>query len=205
MTTASRTAFLLALTLLPAAGCASRDLWQQPETVIETLAIAPGASVADIGSGDGYFVPYLSSAVGAEGTVYAVDVDEEKVEGLQSLVADRGLANVKVVLAPYDDPALPDGEIDLVFLCNTYHHVEDRADYFRRVQADLSERGRVAVLEPNEDLTGIVSLFIEEGHTSSAPEVRAEMTQAGYQTVESHDFLVSQIFEIFMPRAATSP
>ena len=178
-------------------GCATRDLWQQPSAVIEMLEIAPGNRVADIGAGDGYFIPYLSDAVGPEGTVYAVDVDPEKIGDLEMLVENRQLANVKVVLASYDDPALPDGEIDLVFLCNTYHHIEKRSEYFSRVRADLTYTGRVAVLEPNEDATGIVSLFTDEGHTSSAPRVRAEMTEAGYRTTASYDFLTSQIFEVF--------
>jgi ubiquinone/menaquinone biosynthesis C-methylase UbiE len=190
----------LGLILPLVAGCATRDLWQQPEAVIARLEIAAGQTVADVGAGDGYFIPYLSSAVGPEGTVYAVDVDADKIEELELLVAHSGLTNVKVVHAPYDDPALPDGEIDLVFLCNTYHHIDERADYFRRTRGDLTATGRVAVLEPNEDATGIVSLFHDEGHTSSAPRVRDEMALAGFETTASYDFLASQIFEVFSPK-----
>ena len=194
--------FCLAAALLLAAGCATRDAWQQPETVIETLAIAPGATVADVGAGDGYFVPWLSRAVGPEGRVFAVEVDAERVVDLEQLVADEGLDNVEVVLGGFEDPGLPDGEIDLVFLCNTYHHIEARPAYFARVRTDdLTRGGRVAILDPNRDATGMVSWFLEDGHTSSAPEVREEMAQAGYESTASPDFLVSQIFEIFAPQA----
>ena len=197
-----RTPLLLTLALPLFLGCATRDLWQQPQSVIDKLDIVPGASVADIGAGDGYFLPYLSKAVGPEGRVYAVDVDEEKIASLKQLVDDERFTNVEVVLAPFDDPALPDGEIDLVLIVNTYHHIEDRPDYFRRLRSDLSYTGRIAVLEPNEDAGGVVSLFITEGHTSSAPRVREEMREAGYEAIASYDFVAPQIFEVFIPREA---
>ena len=124
---------------------------------------------------------------------------------LETFVAERGLANVRVVHAPYDDPSLPDGAIDLVFLCNSYHHIEDRPAYFAGVRRDLRAGGRVAVLDPDEDATAPVSWLLDEGHTSRAAEVRDEMQQAGYAPAASHDFLLTQIFEIFVPADGERP
>ena len=59
-----------------------RARWQLPDEVIQTLALQPGDRVADLGSGEGYFLPYLSRAVGPTGRVYAVDVESEIVEEL---------------------------------------------------------------------------------------------------------------------------
>ena len=53
-----------------------RDRWQQPERVVESLGLEPGTSVADIGSGGGYFAFRLAAAVGTSGRVYAVDLDD---------------------------------------------------------------------------------------------------------------------------------
>jgi ubiquinone/menaquinone biosynthesis C-methylase UbiE len=174
-----------------------RGSWQRPEQVVGALEIAPGAQVADVGSGDGYFVPYLLEAVGEDGRVYAVDVDSEITDALEDRFV--GDARVEVVLGGFEDPGLPDGSIDLVLLVNTYHHIEDRPDYFRRLQADLAPGGRVAILEPNEELTGILSLFIDEGHTGTTDAVTAEMLEAGYRPSEHFDFLAVQIFEVFVP------
>ena len=192
---------LICATALLTPACATRDLWQRPERVIDILEIAPGASVADIGAGDGYFIPYLARAVGPDGVVYAVDVDEEKVRVLEALVAEQELENVKVVLGGFDDPSLPDGEIDLVFMVNTYHHIEDRPAYFGNIRStDLSSGGRVAVIEPTADGGFFIGLVAKEGHISSAPVVREEMNLAGYHTAVSHDFLMIQIFEVFTPK-----
>jgi predicted methyltransferase len=168
-----------------------RDDWQQPERVVAALALAPGARVADLGSGGGYFTFRLAHAVGPTGRVYAVDVDAD----LNAYVAERarqeGLAHVEVVLAEYADPRLPE-PVDLVFTSNTYHHLEDRTRYFANAKKYLRPHGRVAVIELSE----APSWFLPS-HTTSAETIRSELEAAGYRLVEAHDFLERQHFLVF--------
>lgn len=171
-----------------------RESWQRPDDLIDALAIEPGDRVADIGAGHGYFLSRLSRAVGSDGMVYAVDVDAQLIDDLK---ASSPEANVEVILGTFDDPMLPDGAVDLVLLVNTFHHIEDRPAYFARLRADLSARGRVAVVDPDEELGGVLSLFLDEGHTSTARDVTEDMLAAGYRKHASHDFLPIQIFEVF--------
>jgi ubiquinone/menaquinone biosynthesis C-methylase UbiE len=171
--------------------------WQRPADVVRALDLEPGDRVADLGAGDGYFVPFLEDAVGAQGRVYAVEVEPEKTRSLEERFA--GVQNVEVVLGRYEDPELPDGFIDAVLIVNTFHHIEDRPDYFARLRSDLGPGGRVAVLEPDGELTGLLSLFLDEGHTGTAAAVGEDMRAAGYRHVKSLDFLAIQIFEIFEP------
>jgi ubiquinone/menaquinone biosynthesis C-methylase UbiE len=194
------TGFLLLALLLPSCAafkrCAyegfGRDGWQQPERVVETLALSPGDRVADLGAGGGFFTFRLAQAVGPDGVVYAVDVDESMTDHLTSRAAGLGHANVQAVLAPYDDPNLPDGSIDLLFTCNTYHHFEDRVAYFERVRADLAPGGRVAIV----DFDGPGFL---RSHYSEKADIEREMEQAGYRLVADHDFLDRQSFLVFAP------
>ncbi|MDJ0847018.1 MAG: methyltransferase domain-containing protein [Myxococcota bacterium] len=175
-----------------------RDVWQRPGDVVQALELAPGDRVADLGAGEGYFVPHLSEAVGAEGRVYAVDVEADIVRSLEErFPPDR--TNVEVVLGDFGDPGLGDGSVDLVLIVNTYHHIEDRPAYFRRLKADLRPGARVAVIEPNQDLGGLLSLTLDDGHTSSAPAVAEEMARAGYALDTTHDFLAVQIFQVYAP------
>lgn len=201
----------LALTTFLLVGCQNvtkldpwdlgREAWQRPADVITALAIQPGDSVADVGAGEGYFLPYLAEAVGDDGRVYAVEVAREIVEALAK--SSEGDARIQVIQGRLDDPFLPEGEIDLVLLVNTYHHIEERRAYFERLRQDLSPAGRIALLEPNEELGGILSLFLEEGHTSRADEIGIEMREAGYERTERFDFLPVQIFEIYAPRRSS--
>jgi len=197
---------LLSFACISASGCQGfgkldlshlgRETWQRPDDVVAALALEPGDQVADVGAGDGYFVSRLAQAVGANGRVYAVEVDTELTQALEANFPD---ANVEVILGEFDDPKLPDGVIDLVLIVNTFHHIEDRPAYFARLRGALSPGGRVAVIEPNDELGGVLSLFVEEGHASNAEGVAEDMRAAGYHRRTSHDFLPIQIFEVFEP------
>ncbi|MBW2291024.1 MAG: methyltransferase domain-containing protein [Deltaproteobacteria bacterium] len=210
--------FLLLLALLTfATGCSTlgrmdltrvvtsgRDGWQHPEQVVVALDLKPGDRVAEIGAGGGYWLPWLSQAVGAEGRVYAVEVDDALVAKLSERVSRDELQNVIVVRGQFEDPGLPDGEIDVAMTSNTYHHIDDRADYFRRLQDDLSSRGRVVHVDDRHDVPPPIRWLQSSGHWTEPASMRAEMTEAGYHKVEGFDFLPMQSFQIFVPIAEGS-
>jgi predicted methyltransferase len=75
--------------------------WRQPDRVVAALELEPGATVADVGAGDGYFTFLLADAVGPQGHVYAVEVTDAKVDALRVETARRGYANVTVVRGAY--------------------------------------------------------------------------------------------------------
>lgn len=203
MTTSSqrRTAIVL-VTCLWLAGCAklayqhmndaSRDAWQKPKDVVEKLAIVPGARVADIGAGGGYFTWYLAQGVGPDGAVYAVEIDKTGVDIIRKEMQARSVKNVVPILAEPMDPKLPDA-VDLVFSCDTYHHMNDRIAYFRSLTRYLKPGGRVAILDfhPHGFFSGLL------GHGSAAEEVRREMEAAGYRRIADFDIIESQHFQVF--------
>ena len=174
-----------------------RDGWQHPERVLDALEISRGDHVAEIGAGSGYWLHWLSDAVGPEGRVYAVEVESGLVADLEQLVADEQLGNVEVVFGAFDDPKLPDGEIDLAMTCLTYHHIEDRAAYFERLKLDLAVGGRVAHLDDRPDSPAPISWFQGKGHWSDPALIVSEMDAAGYRSTSAFDFLPAQSFQIF--------
>lgn len=180
----------------------TRATWQLPSRVVAALDLDAGDRVADVGAGEGYFTFPLAEAVGGGGRVYAVEIEEHLVDAIERQAHLRDVANVDAVLGELDDPRLPDRGIDLVFLCNTYHHLENRTAYFSRLRTDLRPGGRVAIVDMRPDLTGIAGLFSHEAHSTSRTDLLGEMELAGYRHVEGHDFLPIQIFEIFTPAAS---
>ena len=177
-----------------------RATWQLTSRVIDSLGLQPGHVVADIGAGDGYFVPSLATAVGPTGRVFAVEVEDHLVRRLERQAQVEDLANVEVILGELDDPRLPARGVDLVFLCNTYHHIERRTDYFAALRADLKPGGRVAVIDMRSDLQGVARLFAQRDHWMERQTLLDEMDLAGYRHVRSYDYLPVQIFEVFTPR-----
>jgi cyclopropane fatty-acyl-phospholipid synthase-like methyltransferase len=172
---------------------AGRDGWQQPERVIQALELKPGETVADIGAGGGYFVFRMARTVGPTGKVYAVDIDADMVRHVAEQAKRDGLSNIETVLAAPDDPKLPAAGVDLILLVNTYHHIGNRADYFRRVSATLRPQGRLAVIEFRAE--GWLARWF--GHATAAETIRSEMESAGYRLAQRHEFLPRQHFLVF--------
>jgi predicted methyltransferase len=165
-----------------------RDAWQKPHEVIQALALKPGAVVADIGAGTGYFTTRLSHML-PQGRVYAVDTEPDMVKYLAERVKRDGLGNVVPVAGLPDDPRLP-GKADLILMVNVFHHVEKRDAYFRRLQDSLGPGGRIAIIDFNMESP--------EGPPKSArvssKQVRAELEKAGFTLTREHRFLPNQFF-----------
>lgn len=172
----------------------SREGWGLPEKVIEALALEPGSRVADIGAGDGYFTFRLAEAVGPGGHVYAVEVTDKLIRGLENEARRRGCSNVTVVRGDSDDPKLPDGEITLAFVSAVFHHIDQPSAYFSKLRSDLAPQARIAIIEGAPD--PLHKLFMPF-HFARSEEVAAAMQTAGYRPVQSFDFLPMMSFQVF--------
>src|SRR5262245_13112805 len=100
-----------------------RDEWQRPGEVMDALGVKPGYRVADLGAGYGYFTFRLAARVGADGKVYAVDIDEEAINKVRQRKEREKLEQVEPILSVSADPRLPN-DLDAVLIVDTYH--EDR-------------------------------------------------------------------------------
>jgi len=173
----------------------SRDGWQQPARVLEALRLAPDAVVADIGAGSGYFTERLARRLApGGGRVYATDVQPEMLERLRERVTDAGLANVEVVDAAYDDPALPRRCCDLVLFSSVYKEIDARVGYMEKVRALLRPGGRVAILEFRPEYRGAGP---PRAVRLPAEQVTRELAAAGFTLREEHDFLPREYFLVF--------
>lgn len=170
-----------------------RDAWQKPHEVIRALAIPPGARVADIGAGTGYFTVRLAH-MASDGVVFAVDVEPDMVKYVGERAARAGLANVRAVQAAPTDPKLPE-KVDRVLVVDTYHHIEDREAYFRRLRADLRPGGEVAIV----DFTPESPLGPPREARIPKDRVVAEMARAGYRLVRAPAILPYQYLLVFAP------
>lgn len=173
----------------------SRDAWQKPEEVIRTLDLAPDARVADIGAGTGYFAVRLARAL-PQGRVYAVDIEPDMVRYLEQRARRAQLDNLAPIRGVPDDPRLPQ-KVNLALLVNTFHHIEQRQDYFALLRDSLAPRARLAIIDFRIDSP----VGPPKGVRIAAEEVARELEAAGYELVEQHPFLLNQYFLVFRPRS----
>lgn len=169
----------------------ARDEWQMPVRVIETLALAPGQVVADIGAGTGYFTVRLAKAA-ARPKVYAVDIEKSMVEYVKQRAATEGLKQVVAVQGSADRANLPE-PVDVVLIVDTYHHIPNRPAYFRELRKSMKPSGRLAIID------------FRKGAPSGPPEhfrftpdqITEELKQAGFRLQAQHDFLPRQLFLVY--------
>jgi ubiquinone/menaquinone biosynthesis C-methylase UbiE len=128
-----------------------RDAWQRPAEVIEHMKIAPGSVVADLGTGTGYFLGWLSRAVGPSGKVLALDVESEMIRFVTERAEQQRLTNVEPRQVAADDPGLAAGSVARVLIVDTWHHIDDRPQYARKLAAALGPGGEVWIVDFTAD------------------------------------------------------
>ena len=128
-----------------------RKAWQKPDEVVGLLDLEPGMTVADLGAGTGYFLSYLSAAVGESGRVLGLDPEAGMVRFMAERAEREGLANVEPRRIPFDDPELVDGSVDRILIVNTWHHIQERDVYARKLLVALRPGGAVYVVDFTRD------------------------------------------------------
>jgi ubiquinone/menaquinone biosynthesis C-methylase UbiE len=170
-----------------------REAYQKPHEVMEALAVREGEVIADVGAGSGYFTMHLARHVGPGGRVYAVDVNPDMIRHLHARIRDAGLLNVSPILAPPDDPLLPQ-LVDRFLIVNVWHHVEDQAGYLAKMKNLLKPGGQVIMIDfQKRDLPVGPPVAMK----IARDDLLRQMTSNGFRLEREHTFLPYQYFLVF--------
>ncbi len=172
----------------------ARNAWQKPEEVVAKLGLKPGETVADIGAGSGYFTVRLARAVGPSGKVYAVDIDPGMLEYIRQRAKKDHLENIQTILAGAHDPKLAPASVDLIFICDTLHHISEREKYYPLLARALKPGGRLVDVDFHKRA---LPLGPPVGMKISRKALIEEVKPAGFHLVKDYEFLPYQYFVIF--------
>lgn len=173
---------------------AERDGEERPDLLLSALEIRPGSTVADLGSGTGYFTWRLAERVGPTGKVLAVDIQKDMLNLTKAAVAAHPVNNVEYVLATAKNPGLPEKALDLVFIAYAYHEFADPEGVMAAVRRSLKPGGRVVVLEYAKESNIAPASPL---HKMSFEELRREIEPMGFAIDRLLDFLPVQHGVIF--------
>lgn len=170
-----------------------RDAYQKPHEVMQALDVKAGEIIADIGAGSGYFTFRLAQHVGSAGHVYAVDVSPEMIRHLHARARELKALNVSPILAPPDDPLLPQ-PVDRFVIVDVWHHVEDQAGYLEKMKALLKPGGQVVMIDfQKRDLPVGPPVAMK----IAREDLVAQMQKHGFRVAKEHTFLPYQYFLVF--------
>lgn len=165
------------------------------QRILESLQIRSGDVIADIGSGGGYFTFEFAKKVGKDGKVFAVDTNTDLFSYIENKLKKQEIQNVITVMADETGFVLPNGNCNLIFARNVFHHIENAEVYFQNIQKYLKSNGKIAIIEWLPDKKGIFT--IRASHSTSETEICKIMETAGFKQVKSFDFLDRQSFNVF--------
>ena len=159
-----------------------RDEWQKPDQIMDSLAIADGSVVADIGAGAGWFTIRLARRVGPNGKVYAQDIQRPMLEATRRRVSREALQNVETRLADGASPNLPAASIDAALVVGVYPEVDNRVGFLGGLAAALKPGGRIGIVEfrPGAGGPGPVG---DEGVRVDASAVEVDARAAGLRVL----------------------
>ncbi len=165
-----------------------RAQWQKPEAVIKALNLKNGQHIADIGAGSGYFTRRFARAVAPKGEAIGYDVDPGMVTFMKEDALKNSIDNYRASLISPDRPQLNKASFDMIFICNTYHHMQNRVGYLKLLKPALKKNGRMVIVDYRKASKGgpPAAFKLEEGR------VIEEFKQAGLRLMEKHDFLPNQ-------------
>lgn len=179
----------------------SREVYRARLDVVAALGLQPGMTVADIGSGTGLFVAYFSKAVGPKGRVLAVDIVPKFVAHIDARAKAAGLTNVSARLGEQADVKLEAGSVDLMFVCDTYHHFEDVNAILASIKRALKPGGRLIVVDYHKK-KGVSRPFIFKHVRAPMETFAAEIRAAGFEPLPAPEtpFLVENYLIVFKKR-----
>lgn len=170
---------------------------EQPDRALDVLKIAKGAVVADVGAGSGYMTAKLASRVGANGTVYAVDIQPEMLRLLGLRMKSDNITNVIPVQGEVDNPKLPSATLDLELMVDVYHEFAAPQTMLRHLRAALKPDGRLVLLEYRKEDP---SIPIRPDHKMSVAEAKQELEAEGFKLSQVNESLPRQHILVFTRR-----
>ena len=150
-----------------------RDAYQMPDKVLDAIGDLKGKTVMDIGAGSGYFSVKLARRAGQ---VIAADVSKDFQEFLKKRIEKEDITNISLRLLPFDSPELKE-EVDMVFMSNTYHHIDHRPKYFSMVKKGIKIGGSLVIIDY---VKSDIPVGPPTEHKVSMDQIIAELKKGGF-------------------------
>lgn len=173
-----------------------RDREESTLRMRQELQLKPGMNVCDMGSGNGYHTLPIAKAIGPQGTAYAVDIQPEMLEMLNTRAKAENITNITAILGAETDAKLPEGSCDLILLVDVYHEFSEPAAMLASMKKSLRPGGQIVLVEFRAEDDAVP---IKPEHKMSKEQINKELSANGWELSRSFDDLPWQHMMWFKP------
>jgi ubiquinone/menaquinone biosynthesis C-methylase UbiE len=124
-----------------------REATQKPQELVQSMGLQPGMTVADVGTGVGFMLPFLSRRVGPAGRVLAEDIFDDFLSGAKQISEQQKLTNITFVKGAETDPNLPEGQVDMELVLDAYHHFDYPDKMLAALRKALKPDGKLVIVD----------------------------------------------------------
>jgi ubiquinone/menaquinone biosynthesis C-methylase UbiE len=182
-----------------------REVYAKRDEIVAALGLRPGMAVADVGAGTGLFTRLLAAKVGKTGRVYAVDIAPRFLAHIASEAKKHGQSQVVTVQGSQLSTNLPRESVDLVFLCDVYHHLENPEKTLASIRLALKAAGKLVVIDFDR-VEGRSAEFVLKHVRAGQDVFRKEIEAAGFSFEPSQKPpTLTESFFLRFEKTSTSP
>ncbi len=170
-----------------------REVYERRLAIVDAVGLQPGMAVADVGAGTGLFTRLFAVRVGPQGRVFAVDIARAFVDGNLARARAARLSNVIGVVSTQADTRLEESSVDVVFVCDAFHHFEDPNAMLASIRRALRAGGTLVVVD-FERIPGTSPDWILKHVRGGKEDFRREIEASGFRFSEERKLMRENYF-----------
>lgn len=183
----------------------SNDAQDDARRILEKLQVSSGATVGEIGGGDGDVAVAVASLLGVDGRVLVTELDPAKIESMQKRFARGNSAKVTVSASSADSTKLPEPCCDGIYMRDVYHHFTNPEGMVASLYRNLKPGGRLVVIDFRPRNGGMWSTPAgvpanRGGHGISIALLREELEAGGFRHLETIEQWRDNLFAVIVEK-----
>lgn len=179
------------------------------EDRLAPLNLRPGLVIADIGAGTGVFSRAFAKAIGPTGRVYAEDIQLGLIAYIDKRSKQGGFDNIIAILGDFDDPKLPGRDVDIAWIHDVLHAVEDQETLLRNLVSHMKPDSRIALTEWDKYDPAALKFHDSADELLSPEQADALLSKVGFYPVRHLDGFslkgIRQWYIIYERRGSNAP
>lgn len=164
------------------------ESFQPTDVIMDSIGVRQGMSVGEVGAGGGRVIVRVARLVGPTGRVYANDITVSALKYMRERIKREQIVNMEVIEGTLTDPRFPEAALDVVFLTNTYRHLDKPVEVLKNIVRSLKPDGKLGVIE---------SKHYAQKAESNEITINAEL--AGFTLIKIDKSLPRDDIYVFMP------